>query len=215
MDNFELTIRRAFRAHSNAPGSCPTNEQLEDFYAGRPTDVAADQIRDHIASCKSCLEVARDYCAFAGIVGNPEGNVLPFSARVAPYTLRIAAAVLLTIGVGTVWMATHRPENQEIVRSAQADTSIAVVSPKGAVKQTPSVVEWNELKSAESYEVELRDVRLNVLWKQQVHGTRAEIPAAVVQKMARGSDYGWRVTAITKAGRRLGATFTTFSIAAN
>lgn len=215
MDNFELQIRQA--SQTGTPlGACLSYDELDEFYARPATEDRAAEIRQHLASCAACLEAARDLCSFLGL--RPETEIVADFQPAAWYARpggRIAATVVLVAGLAAAWSVTRNPAENLVVRSAQVEPAIAVVSPQGELAAVPSLLEWQPFPNGNSYDVELRDVRLNIIWnRQQVVGTKLEIPVEVQNQMKAGAGYAWRVFATTSEGHRVSSAFTPFLIRA-
>jgi hypothetical protein len=79
--------------------------------------------------------------------------------------------------------------------------------------EAPRSAMWKPSSSTEHYEIELRDVRLNVLWKQDgIKTTTVDFPQPVRERLIRGVEYAWRITAIDRDQSRTTSPFATFTI---
>jgi hypothetical protein len=198
-------IRQAAKVHGKPLHPCVSGEQLDAFYSGSLPGPEVRAIRTHLGSCPACLELARDYCRFAGL--KPPRGVFAFKPA-----LRIAAVLLVMIAGGALWTFRQEPVDTMTMRGTAAP-AIEVIAPKGSLPQPPSSMEWKEVPGTASYDVEILDMNLNVLWRGQgITAPKVSVPAEVVRQLRQGSEYGWRVIAIAANGRRSISDVETFVI---
>ena len=222
MDRFSVDIRDAFEAHAVVHAPCLNTEDLELFYTDRLPADQMDGVRTHLASCETCLDLARDYCVFRGIEAPGSQSV---SATTEPTLraswwspgLKIAAGILLAVAIGVTWRITGDMtppgDSNATMRNVESNLEPQAIAPTGKLQQPPQFLEWKPTDSVEHYEVELQDSHFNIVWrKSQIKETRVAIPADLSQTMTDGA-YGWRVFAVTRDGRRIGSPFAAFEVA--
>ena len=98
--NLERDLRIALQRPGASP--CPGEGSLVAFCRGDLDEARSEAIREHLAGCAPCVELARDARAFIEAV-------VP-SAEVRPYRrwLAVAAALLVAAAAG-LWMNRQRP----------------------------------------------------------------------------------------------------------
>jgi cell division protein FtsB len=67
-------LRAAVRARPAATGPCLSEERLLAFYADRLDGDGAESVREHLAECPRCLELARDARQFLRAMGETGGE---------------------------------------------------------------------------------------------------------------------------------------------
>jgi hypothetical protein len=205
MEPLNDLIRQAAKVHGKAVNACVSGEHLDAFYTGSLPEADVRSIRTHLSSCPACLELAREYCRFAG-VKPPRGS---FAFKPA---LQIAAVLLVMVAGAAFWTLRQEPVDTVTMRGATT-AAIEMISPKGSLQQPPASLEWKKAPDASSYDVEILDVNLNVLWRGQgITETKASIPAETLQQLRQGNEYGWRVIAVGSNGRRSISALETFVI---
>jgi tetratricopeptide (TPR) repeat protein len=109
------SLRRAV-AGLPAAGPCPGEARLLAFYRGELEEDRADAIREHLATCPACLELARDAREFLAALRGaepapavPPGRVtaVPRSRRTALWIAAAAVAALAALGLYAI--RTERP----------------------------------------------------------------------------------------------------------
>jgi len=72
-DRIPEEIRAAIQAHSaGPPRPCPAEGQFLDFYAGRLGESESAILRENLAGCPLCLDVAHDAMLFVEAMAEPE-----------------------------------------------------------------------------------------------------------------------------------------------
>ena len=109
------SLRRA-AAQLPAAGPCPGETSLLAFYRGELDEGQADTIREHLATCPACLELARDAREFLAALrgAEPAPALPPGRATAAPRSRRTAlwaaaAAVTALAALGLYAVRTERP----------------------------------------------------------------------------------------------------------
>lgn len=64
-------LRVALRARRTEIGPCLNEERIVAFYSGRLGESEAESVRDHLAECPGCLEMARDARQFLKAMNDP------------------------------------------------------------------------------------------------------------------------------------------------
>lgn len=215
MNPFEQQIHDAARRSARPVGACLSVEDLIAFYSGRAQAAAAGEIRRHLSLCPACLETARDYCRFAGIEAMPETT--RSLRQVFHSGIPAAAAILLAFVIGGIWISTNpqMDPSRSAIRAAAPQAEIEMIRPLGDLREVGPMLEWRPVSGAARYEVDVRDARLNVIWKESgIVEPRAQLPSDVVSRFQPGGIYGWRVTALSIGGSRMASGFGNFKIVA-
>jgi tetratricopeptide (TPR) repeat protein len=119
-------LARALANRASSP--CPGEEVLVAFYGGRLTDAESESVRDHLASCASCVALARDARAFVEAIEPASAGM----SMARAYRWLAAAAVLAAVAIGAVWIARHRPAPRvDVPESAAAIPSVPPGNPWG------------------------------------------------------------------------------------
>lgn len=99
-----------------AGGPCPAGEDLLRFYAGEATEADAERLRDHLATCRACLDAADEARCFVEALrgegadaevpashpgGRPIGRWWPAAAAAALLLVAVTALVPRLAGRGT------------------------------------------------------------------------------------------------------------------
>lgn len=98
------SLRRA-AAELPVAGPCPGESCLLAFYQGELDEGPADAIREHLATCPACLELARDAREFVAALrgADPAPALPPRHAAAAPRSRR--TALWAAVAAGTVLAA--------------------------------------------------------------------------------------------------------------
>ena len=95
------------RGGDAAPGRCLDAERLIAFYGGELDGPEAEAVREHLAACPACLELAQDARTFLQAMGDaaikaPQGAP-PQRAGLARAQRWVAAAALIVVAGGGAW----------------------------------------------------------------------------------------------------------------
>jgi tetratricopeptide (TPR) repeat protein len=96
-------LRGAFSGRSE--GAHPGEAALVAFYRGGLTATEEDAIREHLAACASCVDLARDARRFVEAMGT-DASVMPMPRAKRWLAL---AAVLAAAAMALIWIARSRP----------------------------------------------------------------------------------------------------------
>jgi hypothetical protein len=67
----ELIETAAKRRRSRKATPCPDEQQMVAFYSGLLAEPESETIREHLAECSTCLDLARDVQAFVKVMSGP------------------------------------------------------------------------------------------------------------------------------------------------
>jgi tetratricopeptide (TPR) repeat protein len=144
------------RERPPAEGRCLDEAQLLAFYTGKLADAEAEAVREHLASCRPCLELARDARRFAESMEAPvseqAGKEAPPPARWP--ALAAAAAVVVALAAGWWWSRRPAPPGSE---------AGSPPAPSGAVSITPRNP-WADLPIPKVADARLADPS-ELLWR--------------------------------------------------
>ena len=109
------SLRRA-AAELPVAGPCPGEPRLLAFYRGELDEDRADAIREHLATCPACLELARDAREFVAALrgAEPTPAAPPRRLAAAPRSRRAAlwAAAAAVTALAALGLYSLRPERQ-------------------------------------------------------------------------------------------------------
>lgn len=102
-ESLERELKDALRARVATP--CPGEDALLAFYRGALAETENESLREHLATCAPCVELARDARAFLEAwEGAPE------ESRASGVRWLAAAAVVGAALLAGLWVARSRPE---------------------------------------------------------------------------------------------------------
>lgn len=101
-ESLERDLKEALRPR--AVSNCPGEERLLAFYRGGLPEAEVESVREHLAGCASCVDLARDARAFLAAWEASPATLRPSSLR-----WLAAAAVLLVAAFASIWVLRHRP----------------------------------------------------------------------------------------------------------
>jgi hypothetical protein len=209
VDALDKQIQRAAARRLQPELGCLTPEELEAFYAGRAPAPRAEEIRRHLASCAACLEAARELCVLLGTQAPREAGPWRAASGLRRAALPLAAAVVLGVSAGVFWRLDGTGRRAALTRGGGGEPALEAIAPQGELKQRPRSLEWRPAAPGDEYEVEIRDVRLIVVWTRSgLRESRVSIPESL--PLAAGRDYAWRVIAHRPDGNRLASPFVPF-----
>lgn len=233
-DGPRLTLGDWLRAaYDSAESGCPPPEAFLEAEAGNLSPEERRALDEHAARCPACAaerDLARTFEAAqaedvrsedlsfvlsrlerSSPAGSSRANVVPFPRiglriRRSPALFRLAAAAVLTIGVGLGYRvyqerepALPPPEAGEVLRGGEVEA----VSPAGEIQEIPAELRWLPIPGAASYRVRLTAVNGSILWETVVPTPSASLPADVAGRLHRAVFYTWTVEALDAAGARL------------
>jgi tetratricopeptide (TPR) repeat protein len=103
-ERVEAVLKRAFE--SRGSGECPGESALVAFYRGRLSEAEAESVREHLAACAACVELARDARAFVEAMGDAVVPAMPPSRA----TRWLAAAAVLAVALlAGIWLTRTAP----------------------------------------------------------------------------------------------------------
>ena len=172
---------------------------------------------EHVASCARCrteLALYRDFendaasaeerAASEWIVARLRRGRAGASMLPRRWSFGLAAAALLTVGIGLLARSPAPRLHEPPVESNYRSTGLRPVSPKGDLASAPIALEWESVPGAERYETELLAVDRQSLWRGSTREPRTQLPSSVQRLLVPGKTVLWRVTAYDAAGGVLG-----------
>lgn len=128
MDGGLRDVVRAARAMGDTT-ACPTLDEIAAFYLDDLPPPRAELVRDHVASCRDCLEIARDASAFRACLADRSDavGVLPQRMR----WLAVAAALLVVVGGIALLFEANRPDAAAVVAHLDLGKSVYVPAAGG------------------------------------------------------------------------------------
>lgn len=112
------------------------------------------------------------------------------------FGLRFAAGLLALLAVLTAGaiFALTRFQRHAVLRSPSL--TLTLLSPVGTISAPPGIFRWTPVLDAESYNLELIDDSLNLVYKGTTFLiTESLLPAPVLSGLAKGRTYVWSVAA--------------------
>jgi len=77
---------------------------------------------------------------------------------------------------------------------------------------TPADLSWEPVVEARSYEVSIHTATGGLVWREQMSGPPAVLPAAVRRSLEPGQSYFWDVQALLSQGERAESELTRFTV---
>lgn len=91
-------LRETARGRVAEQGPCPPEQRVLAFYRGELSATDAETLREHLAVCPRCLEIARDARRFLAAMGESAAQVPDAPAVRRGSFWALAAALVLTVG---------------------------------------------------------------------------------------------------------------------
>lgn len=188
--------------------SCPAKDLFVRAFLDELPRKEKIRLLDHALICPRCRLRFR---ALAGI-NRQAGPLLgleatdgerPRRSRVFSGPGRIAAALLVVIGIGaaTVALLSRRPASPLL--RGRAESLLRLLEPGESLPAAPSSFRWMPFRDAEAYEFEIVAEDLTTILKTGVKTASIKIPESVRRLLVRGKTYIWTVTAYDDRNQRL------------
>ena len=144
--------------------------------------------------------------------GEPSGNagrgrLVAFPGRRVVRWVRLAAAAVLVVAAGLVFQTLTfspsplpEPPDAGVVRGGRVE----VAAPAGELAELPAALGWRAVAGAAAYRVHLLGAGDDVLWRAEVAGPPAPLPAEIMAELHRAVSYHWYVEALAADGTVLG-----------
>ena len=134
-EDLESRLRETWRREP-PPQNCPSEERWLAFAAGEASAVEEENLREHLAGCSRCVEIARDATTFAKAMKEGVGNEAAARGSSLPaWALALAASIVLALA-GILLTRS----GQRAVPTPVPDAGTASVSP--SLPANP----WRDLK---------------------------------------------------------------------
>jgi len=215
MKTNEGELKRTFREciHSSPKASalrCPSSETIWSLFSGEGSRKRKARIVDHITTCADChkefeafLEIFRAEEKFAHDV-QPQSRSHPIHAPTQA-VWRYAAAFLGIIVIAsaavltTRWLSPKPPAER-----GRLSGQLRLLAPGQELSfKKPLVFRWEATADTEYYVLEVFDESLLPFWRSgPLTETQCELPILVKEKMARGKDYFWMLSATQRDGKK-------------
>jgi hypothetical protein len=220
--------RRTLEAHAETCPACRAERELAQAFDSGAEGVSAEDVAwvvghlrgetDTLPAPAPAAEApsftARETRPTAPGAGIPAGGrLVPFQKRrQLPTWTRLAAAAVLTVGIGlTLFTVYDRnpplppPPGSGLVRGGEVEA----LSPLGEVAAMPGELRWQPFAGAVGYRVRLVAVDGRTLWEGRAAAPPALLPAPVIAGLRRSVSYDWSVEALAGDGKVLGRSTTT------
>jgi hypothetical protein len=132
----------------------------------------------------------------------------PLGRSWIPWTLGLAAIVVLLVIVGTVVNWQHGRVGSWL---AQRQATVRLSAPVGEVAATPRSFEWHPVEGAAAYVVTVHDAAGDPVLTRRSHGT-VLVPLDVEAALLAPGAYVWSVEAHDRDNRRIGRAEANFRI---
>jgi hypothetical protein len=220
-----VSDQQLFREALKAGSDCPRIEELEKLLDGR---VPNELLQRHVNQCGHCrteLAMLRSFHSddvpdsdsaavrkiAERLAANSSRRPEPWwqwftAAWVRPAALAVAG-LMIVAGIAIQLRQNGAPPLNPIPdggRQVFRSSTIAAVSPSGDVSEAPSQMAWEGVTGAVHYQVRLLEVDRTELWKADVTGTSAGIPAEIRARIVPLKTLLWEVTGFDSAGAKIG-----------
>lgn len=182
---------------------CPGADALVALVERRLPEARRVALLDHVMGCLACRE---DFDLVRAFVEQGE----KLQPKRTPSWLPLAAAAVLAVGAGSVWLAL-RPGGEGPARGG--GVGLELVAPSGAVSSAAARrLVWRAQPDAVRYDLEVLDGAGTVLHAAATTDTTAAVPQSVA--LLPGIDYRWWVVARLADGSERRAEVRAFRVAA-
>lgn len=225
MKTNEAELKKAFLAYIRSSpkasaGNCPSSETIWSFFSGEGSRKLKARIVDHITTCADChkefeafLEIFRAEEKLARDV-QPQFRSSPnristqaFWRYAAAFLgiIIIASAAVLT----TKWLSPGPPAER-----GRLSGQLRLLAPGHEPRfQQPLVFKWEPAPDTEYYVIEIFDESLLPFWSSgPLAVTQCELPALVKDKIVKGRDYFWMLSAYSPHGSRTESSLEAFKL---
>jgi hypothetical protein len=207
---------------------CVDPEHLARLAMGDMPRRERDAIVGHAADCSACAAALKRLLSLSAEADRAAAGLEAYSGQRKAERARARAAFwrrpvfvpAVAVSAGLLLFAASIllvPEfmGRSGTRGA-AKGGVVLVSPV-EVRVSASggaIFKWEGPAGAASYTIEVFDRSMNLLWRSgRQAGTEAGLPAEIVQKMAPGETYYWRVAALAEDRRETRSKLAEFSVA--
>jgi hypothetical protein len=203
------SIRRLYRSLvlAKIPPSreaCPSVAALRAAFEETTKGEIKDGIVDHISGCAEC---AREFAFIRELRGEEEWLASALwkasrRPRRSDLTLirPIWAGVLgvAMIGLLLSGLVVFSPRMDGEGPRSKASIAPETIAPAGRMASTSSLTfQWKPISEARAYIIEVYDASLRLMWESpSVESASLVLPEIVENKLGRGEDYFWSVTAV-------------------
>jgi tetratricopeptide (TPR) repeat protein len=97
-DGWQADLRRALRGQAS-PTDCPSETRWLAFAAGEAAAAEEDDLREHLAGCSRCVELAQDAGSFAAAMADTSAPEIR-RRSIPAWALALAATVAVAIAAG-------------------------------------------------------------------------------------------------------------------
>lgn len=165
------------------------------------SDEERKRFEDHVVACDECVkELYRMAPVAQGML----------QRRVSRRRNWMLLAATLTVVAFGLYAVIREPAPDETFRGTESGT-VVLFEPIGEVP-LPERLDWKLVPLASHYEVTIETTGGGTLWHEEVQAPPVALPAEVVERMAPGETYFWRVEAVGEDGTRWNSPPTNFTI---
>jgi hypothetical protein len=210
--------RRRLEEHAARCPACASEREMARLFAEAPAigeeNTVRDEDVDYVVAKLEALDLPRQPIPLAKVGPiPPHPHPLPRAGGegvrrrpVAVWAARLAALIVLALGVGLFFRAGQAPPLPdpgagEVYRGAH----LRPIGPSGEISEMPREFRWEDVEGARSYRVTLRAVDDAVLWQETVTAPSARLPEGVARGLHPAVLYRWSVEALDERGARLAA----------
>ena len=194
MNERELSAwRETYRGLQGEGGDdCPGDERLAALAIGELESPTRDELADHMVACRRCSGRYRDLASLHEANASPERKTRSGSGR-----RWLGIAALLVIGVALALVVRQFDTDGDNGGALRGTATIgAAVEPanRAELTTTPSIISWQPIPGAESYQLLLFDREGGSIWQSEESDTpAAELPEAIRGRITPLCTYLWRI----------------------
>lgn len=197
--------------------ACPAKDVFVRAFRDELPRAEQERLLAHVLTCPRCClrfktltEVTRRLRSSEDL-GEPAADRSRL-VRVWTGPARIAAAILIVIGIGAAGLAffSHRPVSSAL--RGQAGTVLRLLEPDESLTLPPFRFRWTPLSGADVYDFEIVGEDLTTVYQGGGRTASLKIPESVRRRLVRGAAYIWTVTAYNDNNQKLDSASKTFRI---
>ncbi len=112
----------------------------------------------------------------------------------------LAAALIVTIGIGYAVIDREPPIGAPLGENAYRGATIRAIRPTGDVATAPTSLQWLPISAAAKYDVAIHEIDGTTTWTGSTTAASVTLPPSVVSQFAPGRSLTWEVTARDSSG---------------
>lgn len=197
--------------------ACPAKDVFVRAFMDELPQGEKERLLAHALSCGRCCLRFKALSEMTRRLKNPEllgepAVARPRFVRVWTGPLRIAAALLVVVGIGAAGIALLSRHSASSGLRGRTGTGLRLLDPGEVLRLPPSRFRWTPVRGADSYDFEIISEDLTSVYRGGGPTAVQEIPESVRKRLVRGAAYIWTVEATNDNGQKLDSASKIFRI---